>query len=91
MPCLLTSMFDGDQFEKKNQNGPWKLDLDYYLFDNVPTVVLNFENMGPDTTLVLLVQSQSFTSDKSCIFIGGPFKKIIKKSTGSKSKDFLST
>ena len=55
----------------------------HVLFENVPTVVLNHENVGQDTTLVLLVQPQSLIFDKSCIFIDGHFKKIIKKSTGS--------
>ena len=74
---------------KKKSKGPWKLDLCYYLFENVPTVVLNLDNLGQDTTLFLLVQQQSLIFDKSCIFIDGHFKKIIKKSTGGKSKDSI--
>ena len=63
---------------KTNQNGPWKLHLGYYWFENVPSVVLNLEHVGQDTTLVLLVEPHSLIFDKSCIFIGGHLKKIIK-------------
>ena len=45
--------------------------------------------MGQDKTLVLLVHPQSLIFDKSCIFIGGHFTKIIKNSTGSKGKDSM--
>ena len=67
---------------KNNQNSPLRMDLGYYLHDNI-----HFDNMGQDTTLVLLGQPHSSVFDESCIFIGGGhFKQIIKKSTGSKSK-----
>ena len=44
----------------------------------------------PPKTFVLIGDAQFAIFDKSCIFIGSPFKKIIKKSTGSKSKDSIS-
>ena len=71
--------------------GSWIYNVGYMydLFENVPTVVLYLENVGQDTTLVLLVQPQSLIFDKSCIFIDGQFKKIIKRSTGSKNKDYI--
>ena len=74
---------------KNNQNGPWMLDLCYYLHENVPTGFLDLENVGQDTALVLLGQPQSSIFDKSSIFIGGQFKQIIKKATGNHSKDSI--
>ena len=69
---IKSSILDGGQFEN-NQNGTWKLDLGYYLHENVPNVALNLENVGQDTILVLLVQPQSSIFDKPLHFHGRPF------------------
>ena len=45
--------------------------------------------MFQETTFVLIGQPQFSIFDKSCIFIGCYFKQIIKKFTGSKSKDSI--
>ena len=45
--------------------------------------------MGQETTFVLIGQPQFSIFDKSCIFISCHFKQIIKKFTGSKSKDYI--
>ena len=57
----------------KKKKGPLKLDLDYYSFKKIVTVVLNLTNVDQDTTLVLLVKPESLIFDKSCIFIDGHF------------------
>ena len=75
---IKSNIFDGGQFEK-NQNGLWKLDLSHYLHGNIPTAFLNFDNMGQDTTFVLLDQPQSSIFDISSIFIGGHFRKNNQK------------
>ena len=65
------------------------MDLHFYLHDNIPSVVPNFDNMFQETTFVLIGQPQFSIFDQSCIFIGCYFKQIIKKFTGSKSKDSI--
>ena len=63
-----------------------------FLYDNIPSVFLNFDNMGQETTFVLINQPQNVYFDTKfacigqsqaklyifCIFGSGHFEKQLK-------------